>query len=129
MSLGGGSRFDTSIVKFFPGTFNGTHFDPLDDLATCVFDFSPDFYATSFFYNLNQPVDQNPILISWAANLNSADDAITGPTEGQRSAMTVGRTHYLASITSTGYNLISKPYKKLFKLRHSAVNRKTSWKR
>lgn len=110
ISLGGGGPSGTSTVKYFPGTFNGTHFTAVDDLATRVMDFGQDFYATAFFYNLHPPVDPNPISISWAVNLNYAGDTPTGPAEGWRSAMSVARTHYLANITSTGYNLISEPY-------------------
>jgi beta-fructofuranosidase len=110
ISLGGGGPSGTSTVKYFPGSFNGTHFTAVDDLATRVMDFGEDFYATAFFYNLHPPVDPNPISISWAVNLNYAGASPTGPAEGWRSAMTVARTHYLANITSTGYNLISEPY-------------------
>jgi beta-fructofuranosidase len=108
ISLGGGGRSGTSTVKYFPGTFNGTHFIPVDDLATRTFDFGPDFYATSFFYNL--PVDANPVSISWAANLNYAGNTPTGPAEGWRSVMTVARAHYLTNTSSNGYDLVSEPY-------------------
>ncbi|TAQ89880.1 hypothetical protein B7494_g1815 [Chlorociboria aeruginascens] len=110
ISLGGGGPSGTSTVKYFPGTFNGTHFAPVDDSTSRVFDFGQDNYATAFYYNLHAPEDPRPVSTSWAVGLSYATTVPTGTEEGWLSAMSVARTHYLANITSQGYDLISQPY-------------------
>ncbi|RFU35474.1 hypothetical protein B7463_g917, partial [Scytalidium lignicola] len=109
ISTSAGGPNGSSGVKYFPGTFNGTHFFPVDDLATRYMDFGQDTYATAFFYELGSAAANKPISISWATSLSYATNVPTGTAEGWISAMSVARTHYFANITSSGYDLISEP--------------------
>ncbi|KAL3426452.1 beta-fructofuranosidase [Phlyctema vagabunda] len=108
ISLGGGGPGGGGIVKYVPGTFDGTNFSPFDSLASRVMDFGPDSYATAFFYDLKGAPE--PISMSWAVNLQYATNVPTGTGEGWMSAMSVARTHYLANVSSTGWDLITEPY-------------------
>ncbi|KAH8819500.1 glycosyl hydrolase [Xylogone sp. PMI_703] len=109
ISTSGGGPTGSSGVKYFPGTFNGTHFFPVDDLTTRYMDFGQDSYATAFFYELGSAAAYKPISISWATSLAYATDVPTGTAEGWISSMSLARTHYFANVTSSGYDLISQP--------------------
>jgi len=65
ISINPGAPLGGSITEFFPGEFNGTHFEPFDRAAR-IEDFAKDNYAGQYFYGI--PGDQNQISIGWASN-------------------------------------------------------------
>jgi beta-fructofuranosidase len=73
---------NASVVRYFPGSFNGTHFTPADTRNDRLLDFGPDFYATQFFYN--SPASTGPVSITWAANLMDCDFVPSGDREHWR---------------------------------------------
>ncbi|RDW78334.1 hypothetical protein BP5796_06186 [Coleophoma crateriformis] len=108
VSVQSGGANGGGVVKYFPGTFNGTTFTAFDSLTTRVMDFGPDAYATAFFYDmLNGP---KPLSMSWAVNLQYATAVPSGTSEGWISAMSVVREHYLANLTPAGYDLVSEAF-------------------
>jgi beta-fructofuranosidase len=109
-SIANGRPGGGAIVKYFPGTFNGTHFTSVDNYPDRVIDFGLDAYATAFFSNLHAPEDPNPMSLSWAINLAYYASEPTAEVEGWRGALNGARTHYLANITSQGWDLITEPY-------------------
>lgn len=82
-----------SVVRYFPGEFNGTHFTSIDHRTDRLLDFGPDFYATQFWHNA--PAASGPISISWAANLQDCDDVESGEREHWRGIMTLPRKSML----------------------------------
>jgi beta-fructofuranosidase len=95
-SSGGGNPIwngDGSVTRYFPGTFNGTHFEALDDRVDRVIDFGPDNYATAVFYNT--PEDEAMINMGWATNLAYAGDQPSGQREGWRGILTSVRSAQL----------------------------------
>jgi beta-fructofuranosidase len=60
-----------SVTRYFPGTFNGTHFEPLNEYTDRVIDFGPDNYGTQFFSGL--PLGVPVVGIGLAANLLDHD--------------------------------------------------------
>ena len=107
ISVNPGATQGGSISEYFPGTFNGTHFTPVDD-ATRLTDFGKDNYAGQFFHNV--PASQPQISIVWASNWEYAQNVPTGPLEGFRSSMGLPRMNVLANTTRAPYTLISYPY-------------------
>lgn len=107
ISINPGAPLGGSITQYFPGTFNGTHFTPLDD-ATRIGDFGKDNYAGQFFYGV--PDDEEQVFIAWASNWEYAQQVPTGESEGWRSAMSLPRKTRLANVTRTGWDLITVPY-------------------
>ncbi|KAF2795971.1 glycoside hydrolase family 32 protein [Melanomma pulvis-pyrius CBS 109.77] len=101
-----GAPLGGSITQYFPGSFNGTHFEAIDG-ATRLTDFAKDNYAGQFFYNI--PASQDQISINWASNWQYTNVVPTAG-EGFRSAMTVPRGHYLTKLPRLGMSLISYPY-------------------
>jgi beta-fructofuranosidase len=102
-----GAPLGGSIMQYFPGTFNGTHFTAVDAAAR-IADFGKDNYAGQFFYGI--PGTDPQISIAWASNWQYTNLVPTGPQEGWRSAMSLPRHNYLKNITAVGYDLISTPY-------------------
>ncbi|TGO42431.1 hypothetical protein BHYA_0008g00210 [Botrytis hyacinthi] len=102
-----GAPLGGSTTQYFPGTFNGTHFTPLDS-ATRLNDFAKDNYAGQFFSGI--PADEDPVLLAWASNWEYAQQVPTGELEGWRSSMAVPRRVHLANVTRTGWALIQYPY-------------------
>lgn len=100
VSLQPGAPLGGSITQYFPGTFNGSHFETFDD-ATRITDFAKDNYAAQFFYGL--PDGSNAVNIGWASNWQYAQQVPTGNTEGWRSAMTLPRENYLTNATRIGW--------------------------
>lgn len=88
VSINPGSPLGGSVSQYFPGTFNGTTFVPVDNGARFT-DFGKDNYAGQFFYGL--PQGSKPIQMAWASNWEYAQVVPTGQQEGWRSAMTVPR--------------------------------------
>lgn len=107
VSINPGAPLGGSIMEYFPGSFNGTHFVAVDSAAR-ISDFAKDNYAGQFFYGI--PGDQEQVFIAWASNWQYTSAVPTGPEEGWRSVMSVARKTYLANVTRTGYTLINKPY-------------------
>ncbi|KAI1784683.1 glycosyl hydrolase [Ganoderma leucocontextum] len=69
ISVNFGSPQGGSKMQYFPGTFNGTHFTPVDD-ATRFVEFGKDSYAAQFFYGT--PEGEDVLLLAWAANAQYA---------------------------------------------------------
>lgn len=107
VSINPGAPQGGSISQYFPGTFNGTHFAPVDDVARTA-DFGKDNYASQFFYGISPNKPQ--ISIAWASNWQYTNYVPTGPLEGWQSSMSLPRQNYLMNISRLGYDLISAPY-------------------
>lgn len=107
ISINPGAPLGGSITQYFPGSFNGTHFEAVDGAARLT-DFGKDNYAGQFFYGIPETEDQ--VFIAWASNWQYSQTVPTGETEGWRSAMSVPRKNYLANIAPTGWTMVSAPY-------------------
>ncbi|KAG4030461.1 hypothetical protein MFRU_012g01940 [Monilinia fructicola] len=107
ISINPGAPLGGSTTQYFPGTFNGTHFTPLDS-ATRLSDFSKDNYAGQFFHGI--PADEDPVFLAWISNWEYAQQVPTGELEGWRSSMSLPRRTHLANVTRTGWSLISYPF-------------------
>lgn len=97
-----GAPLGGSITQYFPGTFNGTHFEPFD-AATRLTDFAKDNYAAQYFYGT--PDGSDAISIGWASNWQYAQTVPTGNAEGWVSSMTLPRANYLTNATRIGWVL------------------------
>lgn len=107
ISINPGAPLGGSVAQYFPGTFNGTHFIPVDNAAR-IADFGKDNYAGQWFYGIP---DMSPqISIAWASNWQYSQVVPTGGLEGFRSVMSLPRYNVLANTTRQPYNLISLPY-------------------
>ena len=84
ISINPGAPLGGSITQYFPGSFNGTHFTPVDDAAR-IADFSKDNYAGQFFYGL--PETEEQVFIAWASNWEYSQAVPTGDKEGWRSSV------------------------------------------
>lgn len=100
ISLQPGAPLGGSVTQYFPGAFNGTHFEPLDAAARLT-DFAKDNYAAQFFYGVADGDDA--INLGWASNWQYAQQVPTGNLEGWRSAMTLPRRNYLTNATRIGW--------------------------
>ncbi|KAF7937400.1 uncharacterized protein EAE98_001714 [Botrytis deweyae] len=107
ISINPGAPLGGSTTQYFPGTFNGTHFTPLDSAARLT-DFAKDNYAGQFFSGI--PADEDPVFLGWASNWEYAQQVPSGDLEGWRSAMSLPRRTHLANVTRTGWALIQYPY-------------------
>ncbi|KAM0337887.1 hypothetical protein ACHAPU_011491 [Fusarium lateritium] len=106
ISINPGAPLGGSITEYFPGTFNGTHFEAVDAAAR-IADFGKDNYAGQWFYGLSE--DENPVSIAWASNWQYTQIAPTGD-EGWRSVMSLPRENYLTKAKRVGWKMVSKPY-------------------
>lgn len=100
ISLQPGAPLGGSVTQYFPGSFNGTHFETADD-ATRLTDFAKDNYAAQYFYG--QPDGSNAINMGWASNWQYTQQVPTGNLEGWRSAMTLPRANYLTKAPRIGW--------------------------
>ena len=107
ISINPGAPLGGSIMEYFPGYFNGTHFTAVDAAAR-IADFSKDNYAGQFFYGI--PGTEDQVFIAWASNWQYTQQVPTGPLEGWRSSMSVPRKTYLKNVTRTGYTMMNYPY-------------------
>ncbi|KAL8848434.1 MAG: hypothetical protein Q9221_006541 [Calogaya cf. arnoldii] len=107
ISINPGAPLGGSIGEYFPGTFNGTHFTPVDQAAR-IADFGKDNYAAQFFYGI--PATSPQISIAWASNWQYTQQVPTGQLENFRSAMSLPRYNVLANTTRGDYTLVSIPY-------------------
>jgi len=65
ISINPGAPLGGSIMQYFPGSFNGTHFEAVDGAARLT-DFGKDSYASQFFYGVHDTEDQ--VFIAWSSN-------------------------------------------------------------
>lgn len=107
ISINPGAPLGGSAMQYFPGSFNGTHFEAIDG-ATRLTDFGKDSYAGQFFSGVPDTEDQ--VFIAWSSNWQYSQLVPTGPLEGWRSTMSLPRQTRLANVTRIGYDLISTPY-------------------
>lgn len=107
ISINPGAPLGGSISEYFPGYFNGTHFEAVDDVVR-INDFGKDNYAGQFFYGV--PSGSDAVSIAWASNWQYTQITPTGPQEGWRSSMTLPRRNFLANITRVGWDMYSIPY-------------------
>ncbi|KFG78865.1 beta-fructofuranosidase [Metarhizium anisopliae] len=106
ISINPGAPVGGSITEYYPGTFNGTHFEAVDSVAR-IADFGKDNYAGQFFFGV--PDEEDPVSIAWASNWQYTQTVPTAQ-EGWRSAMSLPRRNYLTRIDRVGWKLISSPY-------------------
>lgn len=106
ISINPGAPLGGSTSQYYPGTFNGTHFTPVDMVARSA-DFGKDNYAGQFFFGI--PGDQPQISIHWASNWQYTNYLPTGPSEGWQCSMAAPRVVHLKRAIRTGYQLVSRP--------------------
>ncbi|KAI1073024.1 hypothetical protein LB507_008921, partial [Fusarium sp. FIESC RH6] len=106
ISINPGAPLGGSIMEYFPGHFNGTHFEAIDGAAR-IADFGKDNYAGQWFYGLSE--DENPVSIAWASNWQYTQVVPSG-SEGWRSAMSLPRENYLTKAKRVGWKMVSVPY-------------------
>jgi beta-fructofuranosidase len=82
-----------SITRYFPGKFNGTHFESIDNRTDRLIDFGPDNYASQFFFGL--PHEVPVVSLGLASNLHYTTSSPTGRGLGQTSMFTGPREGYL----------------------------------
>ena len=106
ISINPGAPLGGSATQYYPGMFNGTHFEPVDSIAR-VTDFGKDNYAGQFFNGLEEGAA--PVFLAWASNWQYTQVA---PTEGEgwRSSMSLPREVSLVKTPRLGWKLLSKPY-------------------
>lgn len=100
-----GAPLGGSATQYFPGTFNGTHFETFD-AATRLTDFAKDNYAAQFFYGVAD--GENAVNLGWASNWQYAQQVPTGNHENWRSAMTLPRANYLTNATRIGWVMVNE---------------------
>lgn len=100
-----GAPLGGSITQYFPGTFDGTHFEVFDS-ATRLTDFAKDNYAAQYFYGV--PDGSDAVNLGWASNWQYAQTVPTGNLEGWRSSMTLPRRNYLTNATRIGWVLANE---------------------
>jgi beta-fructofuranosidase len=82
-----------SITRYFPGKFNGTHFEPTNNRTDRFIDFGPDNYASQFFFGL--PHGAPVVSLGLASNLRYTTSSVAGRGLGQTSIFTGPREGYL----------------------------------
>jgi beta-fructofuranosidase len=108
ISINPGAPLGGSISQYFPGSFNGSHFEAFDGAAR-IADFGKDNYAGQFFYGRGSE-NNDAVSIGWASNWQYSQTVPTGNLEGWRSAMSLPRRNYLTNATRIGYVMASEPY-------------------
>jgi len=68
ISINPGAPLGGSVGQFYPGTFNGTHFEAFDAAAR-IDGFGKDNYASQFFFGT--PANES-ISLGWASNVRLA---------------------------------------------------------
>lgn len=106
ISINPGAPYGGSIGQYFPGTFNGTHFEAVD-AATRIADFGKDNYAGQWFYGTD--ADELPVSIAWASNWQYTNEVPTAD-EKWRGAMSLPRKNYLTKVERIGWKMVSEPY-------------------
>ncbi|GAA5894822.1 hypothetical protein JCM6882_006687 [Rhodosporidiobolus microsporus] len=105
LSINPGAPQGGSIGQYFPGDFNGTHFEAFDGAARLA-DFGKDNYAAQWF---GETDERDSIAIAWASNWQYGQQVPTAD-EGWRSAMSLPRQHRIVEAPRIGYVLASYPY-------------------
>ncbi|OAA46162.1 invertase precursor [Metarhizium rileyi] len=106
VSINPGAPVGGSITEYFPGTFNGTHFEAADSAAR-IADFGKDNYAGQFFFGV--PDNEDPVSMAWASNWQYTQTVPTGQ-EDWRSAMSLPRRNHLKKLDRVGWKLVSSPF-------------------
>lgn len=111
ISIQPGAPLGGSVGQYFPGQFNGTHFEPVDNVARLA-DFGKDNYATQFFYRDGEDGSDDGISIAWASNWQYTNYVPTGPAEGWQSATSLPRRNWVKKSDAArgDYVLMSYPY-------------------
>lgn len=65
LSINPGAPLGGSITEYFPGSFNGTNFEPFDGAAR-IADFAKDNYAGQWFSGI--PSSERQVSMAWASN-------------------------------------------------------------
>ncbi|KAG6060386.1 hypothetical protein E4U32_003481 [Claviceps aff. humidiphila group G2b] len=94
-----------SGAQYFLGSFNGTHFTPVDHV-TRLPDFGKDHYAGQYFYQLSD--DDEPVFMTWASNWQYTKVSPTAHEEW-RSVTALPRRTYLTK-DAHDWKLVSMPY-------------------
>lgn len=105
VSINPGAPQGGSIAQYFPGTFDGYTFTPVDGAAR-ISDFAKDNYAEQYFYGTD-PTEA--VSIAWASNWQYTNTVPTDK-EGWRSIMSLPRKNYITQIERTGWEMVSLPY-------------------
>lgn len=106
VSINPGAPAGGSITEYYPGDFNGTHFEPVDSVAR-ISDFGKDNYAGQFFFGV--PEEEKPVFMAWASNWQYTQTVPTAQ-EDWRSAMTLPRWSHLTWAERVGWKLVTSPY-------------------
>ncbi|GAB7357283.1 hypothetical protein MBLNU459_g8252t1 [Dothideomycetes sp. NU459] len=114
ISINPGAPLGGSISQYFPGTFNGTHFTNIDQVAR-IADFAKDNYAAQFFSGV--PATDSQVSLGWCNNWQYTNLVPTA-SEGWRSVMSVPRNNYLKQLPGIGWTLVSSPYNIRSQLSH-----------
>ncbi|KAK3720614.1 Invertase [Vermiconidia calcicola] len=108
ISINPGAPLGGSVGQYFPGTFNGTHFEAVDS-AFRIADFGKDNYATQFFSGV--PNNERQVSMAWASNWQYTSVVPTGDTEGWRGQMSLPRYNFLRKLPQLGgWVMVSEPY-------------------
>lgn len=105
VSINPGGPLGGSTTEYFPGTFNGTHFEPVDG-AIRFADWMKDDYAGQFFW---EGPGQQSVFIAWASNWQYTNEVPTAD-EGWRSAMSLPKKVHIQNVTREAFNLVQAPY-------------------
>jgi beta-fructofuranosidase len=107
VSNGGGNPYNGgSGTRYFPGSFNGTHFEAIDERDDRLVDFGTDNYATQYFYGM--PETSLPLSLAWAGNIATCGVLPSGPREHWRGMMSLPRTGALVK-TKNDVHYWSRP--------------------
>lgn len=106
ISINPGAPVGGSITEYYPGTFNGTHFEAVDSAAR-IADFGKDNYAGQFFHGLSE--EEDPVFIAWASNWQYGQEVPTAR-ENWRSAMSLPRQSHLTKADRVGWKWVVRPY-------------------
>jgi len=82
-----------SVTRYFPGKFNGTHFESINNRTDRLIDFGPDNYGSQFFFGL--PHGAPVVSLGLASNLRYTTSSPTSYGLGQTSTFTGPREGYL----------------------------------
>jgi beta-fructofuranosidase len=98
-----------SITRYFPGKFNGTHFEPINNRTDRFIDFGPDNYASQFFFGL--PDGAPVVSLGLASNFRYTTSSQPARPLGQTSMFTGPRVGYLIHGPGEGdLSYFSRPF-------------------
>ncbi|KAG6290908.1 hypothetical protein E4U09_004199 [Claviceps aff. purpurea] len=96
-----------SGAEYYLGSFNGTHFIPVD-LVTRLVDFGKDNYAGQYFYQ--QSEDDVPVFMTWASNWQYTQSVPTEQEEWRSATALPRRTYLRKDKDGVDWKLVSVPY-------------------